>query len=328
MKKNIFISVFFSFMFFLSACSKPVPEGGVVFEQTMTKEVATLAPAQTKTVSPTLSPTETPTATTPPFISLSEGEDYFVYSTIKNPPELEYYLFLPELGQKYKIFSDRKIYSYSLNTNNQLAFVTDCEDGHAIYLDKFPFTGNNLQKIVGDTNTFYDLLSWSDDGKYLALVQLQHQLFQIMIWDGENLIPVYTFQNQINDAIWSKDNRLAFVVHQFDCENCDHGEVYVWDGDRTLNVSNNAESEDGFPAWSNDGQLAYQSESENEYSIFVWDGKSLINDLPNRYKIETGDSIHLWYTSIPSWTDKNQLLFESTSLENQDSDHIMENLFM
>jgi len=125
-------------------------------------------------------------------------------------------------------------------------------------------------------------LTWSRDGHYLALTSWRASNDGgIYIWDGETIrdITPSDLENIISfeQAMWSFDGKLAFAVSTED----DSGEIFVWDGDRTSNVSQNTENTETLSAWSIDGRLAFSSGQNRSYTIYVWDGISFVDGAPD-----------------------------------------------
>ncbi|HSO13913.1 MAG TPA: hypothetical protein VLT51_16165, partial [Anaerolineales bacterium] len=67
--------------------------------------------------------------------------------------------------------------------------------------------------------------------------------------------------------------------------------------------------EDRSPAWSEDGQLAFLSNRNGEYDIFVWDGISRNNGQPDIKSFTNIAPDLTQYYSSPTWTSNNTVAF-------------------
>jgi Tol biopolymer transport system component len=155
-------------------------------------------------------------------------------------------------------------------------------------------------------------LTWSPDGSYLAYVSTQANGATLFIWNGESNIPIHHSSESISDMAWSHDGRLAFTVflkkEVFPYED-DTAEIFIWDGKTTTSLSQNPTGDDRSPAWNKDGQLAFLSERDGDYDIFIWDGTSKVNDVAD---VNTFINVapHLTsYFSHPVWTNSGSLSF-------------------
>lgn len=56
-------------------------------------------------------------------------------------------------------------------------------------------------------------------------------------------------------------------------------EIYLWDGQETINISQNPAASDTNLVWSQDGRLAWsaQNEEDNDTELYVWDGEQAFN---------------------------------------------------
>jgi Tol biopolymer transport system component len=175
----------------------------------------------------------------------------------------------------------------------------------------FPFTDNVPVNIIHDASINYPI-SWSPDGYYLAYGSVHDDGKTLLIWNREISSPIHHYQEQISSLAWSSDGRLAFTeFYKFSSldEGEDWNEVFIWEGDTAVNLSQNPSGEDRFPAWSADGRLAFLSERDSKHDIFVWDGTSKIDGVPDvNTFVKIAPNLTGYYSS-PAWTNSDSLTF-------------------
>jgi Tol biopolymer transport system component len=175
----------------------------------------------------------------------------------------------------------------------------------------YPFTENVPISITSYTSSENTPFSWSPDGRYLAFESFRVDEKILSIWDGDSILDIHKYQEEISGISWSLTDRLAFTefyTFVFPYEG-DPSEVFIWDGNTTVSVSQNPTGEDRSPAWSEDGQLAFLSNRNGEYDIFVWDGISENNGQPNIKSFTNVASELTQYFSSPTWTNNNTIAF-------------------
>jgi len=220
-----------------------------------------------------------------PSDSETAESDFLVYRiNLVEQPQLM--LYDPVSNVHTQVLPDWDIGAFSFNINNRLAFSSPRDgDNNKIYIVDYPFTDNIPTEITHDTSSENYPLSWSPDGKYLLFASIQAHSKKLLLWDGKNVIEIYNYHEAVYEISWSPNNQLAFTdfytfVFTEDYKG-DSSEVFVWDGSRTVSVSQNPSGYDRYPAWSKDGQLAFQSERNGKYDIFVWDGTSKTKGIPD-----------------------------------------------
>lgn len=214
--------------------------------------------------------------------------------------------------------------SFSFGGERRLAFATlDGQSLFALDIHTPSAAPTLITQMLDHTLT---PLAWSGDGRYLAFVAAAPQgstRYALYVWDGVQTIPVTDDQIQTHacqyDVAWSSDGRLAFTVRH--CRpSLPLREVYLWDGSSTSNVSQNPDDDDQRAAWSSDGRLAFRSKSksENEERLFVWDGVSMRDGQPDKSTfIRVAPDLDVTST-IPVWTNNNQLVFRATPIDSLD----------
>ncbi len=213
-----------------------------------------------------------------------------------------------------QILSDWAIQEFSLSKNYRLAF-SSLKDGHSkTYILDYPFTENTPMEISLDTSFESTPLSWSPDGRYLLLDSVQENSKKLYMWNGKKYFDVYEYHGQISEAAWSSSGLLAFTEFYIDdySPDKDFSEVFIWDGNSTLNASQNSFGEDRSPTWSQNDQLAFLSNRNNEeFDILVWDGISKNNGAPDTktYSNIAPELTH--YFSSPTWTNTNTIAFSA-----------------
>jgi len=130
----------------------------------------------------------------------------------------------------------------------------------------------------------------------LAYLSTQGDVNTLKIMDtGRGITSsILTSGLSFNNLTWSNDGRLAFAV--VDGIN---NEVYVWDGESVMNISNHPAYDDN-AAWSPDGQLAFVSDRDGNYEIYVWDGTAAVNIFNNSTD-----------RASPAWSSDGRLAFLS-----------------
>lgn len=197
----------------------------------------------------------------------------------------------------------RLVYSLNENDNDEIYLLdTHTANPQAINITQMPISHEFP-------------LEWSPDGRYLAFVSNQDEKSLIYVWDGEttfNITP--ELMPDIAESYttdWSYDGRLAITVSFGYSAQDLPSEIYLWDGLTTTNLSQNPNGADYWPVWSLDGRVAYFSDKEKEYDIFIWDGVSLKDNSPDVKTIIDDPSVHIGYSTYPSWTPDGYLAFTS-----------------
>jgi len=139
------------------------------------------------------------------------------------------------------------------------------------------FPGDKVAYFLGN----YDLLG----SRYMNVLDLRTR-------QSINLGIGYIFTS--NAFSWSSDGRLAFVSYRDG-----NAEIYVWDGERMTNITQNT-ANDTNPVWSSDGRLAFVSNREGKSEIYVWDGTVLTNISRSGADNE-----------FPAWSADGRLVFVS-----------------
>jgi WD40-like Beta Propeller Repeat len=151
--------------------------------------------------------------------------------------------------------------------------------------------------------------------------------WQLIIWDGAQLIEFIPPFGDNMDPIWAADGRFAFVSNNtvyisdgvtttslgqaqyggldwsvnghlvFVSERDGNDEIYVWDGTTLTNISQHA-ALDYNSVWGPDGRLAFISKRDGNTEIYVWDGEALTN---------ASQTPELDYS--PTWSKDGRLAF-------------------
>ncbi len=239
--------------------------------------------------------------------SETQQNDYLVYR--KSWKLLSYN---PTSNTHGQILPEWNVNEFSISANNRLAFSSSQNGKSSIYVLDYPFTEKIPVEIAPDISSTDTSPLWSLDGHYLLFDSIQPDNTKaLVIWDGENFSSIYNHQGKISEATWSVNRQLAFTEFFINTRlpDVDTGEVYVWDGHTTVSVSQNPSGEDRSPAWSKDSQLAFLSNRSGENDIFVWDGESKNNGIPDVNSFVNIAPDLTQYFSDPTWTSSGTLAF-------------------
>ncbi|HUN05930.1 MAG TPA: WD40 repeat domain-containing protein [Aggregatilineales bacterium] len=172
---------------------------------------------------------------------------------------------------------------------------------------------------------------WSPDSTQLSfIVSFPDGSNRLYVWDGSETIdimpPLFARDSTVyNHLAWSQDGRLAFAVaKQAETTQEYRGEIYIWDGYSSINLSQQVDLHDSYPVWSMDGKIAFLSAEwvqGPDYSyliprILVWDGTSYAGTLPDRNTFQVVGP-DLSPTAL-RWLEDGRLMF-SAAPPGQDS---------
>ncbi|MBI5932556.1 MAG: PD40 domain-containing protein [Chloroflexi bacterium] len=274
-----------------------------------------------KTLTPTTTPVSTkvviPTSMSPTVVTPTQSDDYLIYlATLDYSHDQQKPMYYdPALNVHVPILLNWKIDNISISIKNRLAFSSSNADHKSVYFLDFPFVDTNPINITPDISAEHQVLSWSPNGIYLAIESVRPDGKTLSIWDGKELREIHHYKVDIGDLAWSPDDQLAFTefYSYVSSYEGDPSEIFIWDGNEIINVSQNASGTDRYPAWSADGQLAFLSEREDEYDLFVWDGKSKNNGMPDIHTFINIAPDLTQYYSEPEWTNSGLLTFSARS---------------
>jgi Tol biopolymer transport system component len=234
-------------------------------------------------------------------VTAKEG-DYLVYAVSPSlSSNSQFMLYDPAENTHVPILPDWNIRVLSMNANGRLAFSSLQEGISTIYVADYPFTNGIPVNITGYPR------AWSPDGRYLLYSSFQDNETTLSIWDGESSTQIFHSPAHISEITWSQDGRLAFTL--FDTPDGDESEIYIWDGDETVSLTQNPTGEDRYPVWNEDGHLAFLSERAGVYDIFIWDGTSTINGLPDVHSFSNIAPSLTDYSTMPVWSSSGSLTF-------------------
>jgi Tol biopolymer transport system component len=222
-------------------------------------------------------------------------------------------LYDPVKNVHTQVLPDWDIGAFSLNINNRLAFSAPSDGNNNIYILDYPFTDNTPIELTHDTSSKNYPLSWSPDGSYLLFSSTKDESNKLMLWDGKTVSRIYDYHEAVYEYTWNSNNQLAFTdfyTFSFPYDG-DPSEIFIWDGNKTVSASQNPSGTDRYPAWSNKGQLAFLSERNGKYDVFVWDGKSMVDDIPDSSAFINAAS-NLEHSSYGlAWTSSDTLTFSA-----------------
>lgn len=189
-------------------------------------------------------------------------------------------LYNPQTRTETLLFEN--VHHFLLSPNGYLAFIKDDETDNNLYFSDL--STPSIAPIIISPNAYS--LTWSSDGQYLTFGSLDendnHSLF---VWDGETITNVMPddplAEADTFYANWSLDGWLVFTIVYGWSNLAIPAEIYLWDGDKTVNLSQNPEGWDSATTWSNDGQLLFSSFRNEEYVFYVWDGVTFKDGVPD-----------------------------------------------
>lgn len=252
--------------------------------------------------------------------------DWLIYRLDQSEEGISWILYDPLAETRRQLPVDTETGGFAYNIDGRLAFSSRQEGNGEIYLLDTRLADSVPINITQNPDADEYPLAWSNDGHYLAFSLEDGENHLIYVWNEDNSLNITpnaletTYINFNYQVSWSNDGQLAFAAHAYsnaqDFQG-DRGEIFIWDGTKTMNLSQNPNGEDAAPVWSFDGQLAFQSERNGEYDIFVWDGVSLKNGLPDKNGFSNAAPEFTGYYSFPQWTPDGRVMFTGSSPEDQ-----------
>jgi len=234
-------------------------------------------------------------------------KEYLVYVVDKYPPGQGQMIFYdPDANKHIPILPEFNVFEISISIDNRLVFSSSAEGNSNIYIIDYPFISSIPVNITQENNLDNYPISWSPDGEYLAFLSRKNEESYIQIWNGENIAEIYQTRNLISEFTWDTNHHLAFT--EFSSTD-DQAEIFIWDENQVVSVSQNPSGYDRYPTWSRDGQLAFLSQNGKEWNIFVWDGVTKDGDTPDTSSFRNIAPNLIGYASTPAWSYKNTLTF-------------------
>ncbi|MEO8608271.1 MAG: hypothetical protein ABI690_10335 [Chloroflexota bacterium] len=252
-------------------------------------------------------------------VGADEDTDLLVYKLNNFDGKPSLILYDPATGEKTSLLTDVDFGGFSLSTDGRLAYSLVENDQRDLYIQDIYMLDQEPVNISNTQDANEDVLSWSPDGRYLAFVLTgKDNIERLYVWDStaSTAFVDITPQDMTDvpewyDPAWSSDGRLAFTVWYGFTGKYEQSEIYLWDGQATTNLSQNPTDRDEQPAWSDDGRVAFLSAYTEGYDIFVWDGVSFKDDVPNRDTyINIAPKLTAYY-SFPAWSPQGQVAFNS-----------------
>jgi len=134
-------------------------------------------------------------------------------------------------------------------------------------------------------------IAWSPDNQLAYLSSLDGG-YRIVIWDDNTTTMSNIVQYQSAPS-WTPTGDIAFGLQTPEDT---HTQIYLWDGEQTLNISNNPSAHNGGITWANNGQWAFVTYFSSEQMIYVRDENN-----------QTLLAVNGQYT--PAWGDMGYLAF-------------------
>jgi Tol biopolymer transport system component len=247
------------------------------------------------------------------FGSKAEQSDYLVYQIEGLDKPQQVILYDPATDTHTPILPDWELDAFSLSSTERLAFSSSPSGKNGIYILDYPFEENVSIEIFSDETSKNFPLSWSPDGRYLLFSSTEDESNKLMLWDGKKVLKIYDYHAAVYEYTWNSNNQLAFTDYytfSFPYDG-DPSEIFIWDGNKTVSVSQNPTGADRYPAWSKNGQLAFLSEQNGKSDVFVWDGKSKVKGIPdsNTFINVAPNFEHSYYGLV--WTSSSTLSFSA-----------------
>lgn len=245
--------------------------------------------------------------------------DVLAYSVFDYDDGTTLYLYDTSNDENTTLYlSDDRLH-FVFGSNGRIAFSTGWSwknNGEMFILDTTA-SDQSVVNLSRELNMVGYPLGWSYDGTYLAFASVINggQQQAIYIWNGATAIDI-TPQNTLGnpqsfDIAWSLDGRLAFTVWFGSSSRDPRSEIYVWDGEATLNLSQNANAEDREPTWNTNGEIVFGSTLDNEYVLLLWDGTSYVDGLPDVSSFaRIAPQLNI-YSPFSVWVNDDLLAFEA-----------------
>lgn len=192
--------------------------------------------------------------------------------------------------------------------DGRLAWTSHRDGNSEIYV----WDGDTVKNISQNPERLDAGPLWSNDGRlawHSAMNPFSSdQKAYLHVWENgrTQIISDITLDIENNvEYAWASDSRLAWEMYD------GHDwEIFVWNGENSVNLSQSPSTNDRYPAWSEEGQLVWQSENTTFYQLMLWDGnqrKSLAahSDLTIRtewlddgrllwWVYDDGPQVHIW----------------------------------
>jgi hypothetical protein len=145
------------------------------------------------------------------------------------------------------------------------------------------------------------------------------------LWDGKTFKDVIPLPEPFDDKAfttgyriqWREDNKLSIISTYTDLNLDRVSHFYLWDGQKTIRLTANPIADVESYAWSKEGRLAIRVQSEKDFDIFVWDGKSYKDGyIDNDTLINVAPEL-TYYSSFPVWTSTGDLSFVAQGLQDK-----------
>lgn len=129
-------------------------------------------------------------------------------------------------------------------------------------------------------------LAWSPDGHYLAFgLSGEDRSQSLYIWDGKtttNIMPDDVLDPADKIYVeWSLDGRLAFELRHDWSTYDTPSEIYLWDGKKSISLSQNPIGYDSAIGWSKNGKFMFGSQRDGVRGIYIWDGVAFKDHSPD-----------------------------------------------
>jgi hypothetical protein len=189
----------------------------------------------------------------------------------------------------------QNVKDFVMAQTGKVAFTKPDENDKNIYVYDPATPSTSPINITLNASTLDYLKSWSPDGRYLAFVTDQDDKTQTLhVWDGKTIQDITPRNEELGKpnwfyTTWSQDGRLAITVMYVwsgkdDAPLNPPPEIFIWDGLKTMNLSQNPKGWDQSVSWSKSGKLMFILRIDGEYGLYIWDGMSFTKGIPDADK--------------------------------------------
>lgn len=193
-------------------------------------------------------------------------------------------------------------YGFAWSFDGRLAMQVTIFNDNLSMSEIYIWDDDTIMSLTQDWQQVYQLGPWNTQGELVyAICSVEYEC-DILIWDGVSFrdgLPDKSTFTKIPQPIrvafnwlWDIENRLMFT----DANEFGREEIYRWDRENVVNMSQNPDNHNGGPYLSHDGRWAFVTFFSSEQLIYVRDSEN------NTLLVSSGQ-----YT--PAWSSDGYLMF-------------------